>query len=169
MFTAAQGWSLPIVRPRGFTLIEMLVTLALLAALASIVVPLAQVAVTRQREAELRLSLREIRQAIDAYRLAVQDGRIVVRMGSNGYPATLDALVDGAEDWQDAHHRKIYFLRRIPRDPFYPGDERTQPGQQWGLRSYESEAADPRAGDDVYDVYSRSKLTGLNGVPYGQW
>ena len=94
VFAEALSCGLPAARPRGFTLIEMLVTLALLAALASSVVPLAQVAVTRQREAELRLSLREIRQAIDAYRLAVQDGRIVVRMGSNGYPTTLNALAD---------------------------------------------------------------------------
>jgi general secretion pathway protein G len=148
----------------GFTLIELLVTLALLSVLATIVVPLTRVQVQRQHEQELRLALREIRAAIDAYKRASDEGRVLVRAGATGYPQTLDILVEGVEDRRDLKRRKLFFLRRIPRDPF---DEVDGPG--WGLRSYASDASDPKEGADVYDVYSRSGLDGLNGVPYRQW
>lgn len=153
---------------RGFTLIELLVTLALLGMLASIVVPLAQVHMQRQREQELRRALREIRLAIDAYKQAADSGRITVKAGATGYPPSLETLVEGEEDLRDPKRRKIFFLRRIPRDPF---DLETNRSEQdtWGKRSYASEASEPEEGEDVYDVYSRSTLVGLNGVPYGKW
>jgi prepilin-type N-terminal cleavage/methylation domain-containing protein len=105
-------------RARGFTLIELLVTLAILALLGAMVAPSASMAVQRRHEQDLRLALREIRQGIDAYKKASDEGRIAKAAGATGYPPKLELLVDGVVDQRSPRKTKIYFLRRLPRDPF---------------------------------------------------
>ena len=153
---------------RGFTLIEVLITAAIIATLASIALPLAELASQRSKETDLRRALQQIRDALDAYRRASDEGRIQRAADQSGYPPTLSALVDGVTDTKSPRGAKLYFLRRVPRDPFQP--DLTVPAERtWGLRSYESPATDPQPGKDVFDVYSLSARFGLNGVPYKDW
>lgn len=154
---------------RGFTLIEVVVTVAIVALLASIALPLAELTVQRGKEQELRVALRQIRDGIDAYKKAVDEGRILKAADESGYPKTLAVLVEGVLDPKDPDkQRKIYFLRRLPRDPMAT-DPQLDAAETWGLRSYDSEADAPEEGDDVFDVYSRAEGNGLNGIPYRQW
>ena len=152
----------------GFTLVELVVTVAIVALLASIGMPLAELALKRHREQELRTALRELRAAIDAYKLAADQGRIAKSVEQSGYPATLDVLVQGVEDRRSKTREMIYFLRRLPRDPTFP-DAAVPAANTWGKRSYASPPDAPRDGDDVYDIYSFSPGAGLNGVDYRYW
>lgn len=152
----------------GFTLIELVVTLAILSVLALLTIPLAQTEVQRVREHELQRALREIRSAIDAYKQAYDQGHILRTENASGFPPSLRVLVEGVDDASDPQHHKIYFLRRIPRDPMSHDASRSDE-DTWARRSYESSPDDPREGADVYDVYSLSPRTGLNGIPYRRW
>jgi general secretion pathway protein G len=125
-------------------------------------------AIQRGKESELRSALREIRGAIDAYKAASEQGTIAVAADASGYPAELKLLVEGVEDARSPEKTKIYFLRRLPRDPFFP-DAAASAEESWGLRSYASPPDSPQPGDDVFDVYSLASGKGLNGVPYHEW
>lgn len=152
---------------RGFTLIELLVTLALIGLVASIALPVAELTTRRIKEGELRSALRQIREGLDAYKQAADEGRIIQRVGDSGYPRSLAMLAEGVEDARSPMHTRINFLRRVPRDPF--ADPSLKPEDTWGKRSYQSPHDRPRAGDDVYDVYSLAPGTGINGIEYREW
>ncbi len=153
---------------RGFTLIELVITLAIIGLLASAAMPLARLVAQREKEADLRAALKEIRAGPDAYKLAADTGHIKREVGASGYPPDLRSLYAGVEDVASPDGKKIYLLRRIPRDPFFP-DGSVTAEDTWGLRSYASPPDDPQPGDDVYDVRSLSTEKGLNGVPYREW
>ncbi|MDH4322762.1 MAG: general secretion pathway protein GspG, partial [Betaproteobacteria bacterium] len=140
---------------------------AIVAVLASVALPLNELMTQRAKEQDLRRALRDIREAIDAYKQAADEGRIQKRIGESGYPRRLQDLVDGVEDQKDARKARIYFLRRLPPDPF--ADAATAPVETWGLRSYASPPDEPREGEDVFDVFSRSAAVGINGRPYREW
>lgn len=145
-----------------------MLTLALLGILATIAMPMVQLVHQRQREQALAEALRDIRQAIDAYRRAVDRGRVSAKAGESGFPPSLQALVDGVPDEREPGRKRIYFLRRLPRDPMAP-DSNTPAADTWAKRSHDSPPDDPREGSDVFDVASRSRGVGLNGIPYREW
>jgi general secretion pathway protein G len=155
-------------RPKeaGFSFVELLVVGTILIVLASAVMPLIRVTVQRQKEAELRRVLREMRTGIDKFKDAVDQGLISsldVRPGSEGYPETLEVLVEGVSVANDASGRKLKFLRRIPVDPM-TGDT------EWGMRSYQDKPDTTSwGGQNVYDVYSKSDGTALDGSRYRDW
>jgi len=153
---------------RGFTLIELVVTVAIVAILVSVAVPMVELNVQRAKEHEMRTALRQIRGALDAHKRASDEGRVLARTGGSGYPRTLTELVDGVSDAKSPTTARIYFLRRLPRDPFNT-DRSLNAVDTWGLRAYSSPPDAPAEGEDVYDVYSRSGRSGLNGQPYREW
>lgn len=170
-------------KTRGFTLIEMLVVVALMGILAAAAQPLVEISLRRSSEAELRHSLRQIRGAIDAYKQASDAGRIARgtdrSLEDSGYPPTLEALVAGVPDASSASASapsgsslqdlklRIYFLRSLPRDPF--ADPGVPAAQTWALRSYESPPEAPQPGRDVFDVHSMAEGNGIDGTPYRSW
>lgn len=152
---------------RGFTLIEMVVVVLIVGILASAAMPLAALHKRRSQEAELRLALRTLRMAIDDHKRAWEAGRIEKKTDASGYPPSLDVLVQGVVDVSSPTGQRIYFLRRLPRDPF--ADPQLPAAQTWATRSYASPPDAPAAGADVFDVASRAAGLGLDGVPYRQW
>jgi general secretion pathway protein G len=151
----------------GFSLIELLVVVAIMAVLASIGMPLAELAQQRTKEEELRRSLREIRDALDAYKRLVDVGSIQRAADGSGYPPSLEVLTGGVTDAKSPTGAKLYLLRKLARDPFAPAD--VPAALTWSLRSYASPPDDPKPGKDVFDVHSMSSGIGLNGIAYRNW
>ena len=151
---------------RGFSFVELLVVTTIILILASAVQPLAKVTIQRTREAELRRVLREMRMAIDKFKDSADAGMIPtteLKANSEGYPPDLETLVDGVSVANDASGRRLRFLRRIPVDPITGSPE-------WGLRAYQDKPDSTTwGGQNVYDVYSKSQGTALDGTKYRDW
>lgn len=150
----------------GYSFIEVLIVVTIVLILASAVQPLAKIAITRQKESELRRVLREMRTAIDKYKDAA-DAQMIppteLKVGAEGYPPTLETLVEGVSVANDATGRKLKFLRRIPVDPMTGSDE-------WGLRAYQDKPDTTSwGGQNVFDVYTKSGGTALDGSKYRDW
>ena len=152
---------------RGFTLIEMVIVVMIVGILASAAMPLAALHKQRSKEAALRENLRTVRRALDDYKLAFDAGRIQKTNEASGYPPNLQALVQGVRDVSVPGEKKIYFLRRLPRDPF--ADPSLPAADTWGLRSLDSPPEAPQPGADVFDIHSRAPGMGLDGTAYRTW
>jgi general secretion pathway protein G len=152
-------------RERGFTFIEVIAVTAIIAILASAILPLSRVARQRQKELELRRVLREMRSAIDRFKDGVDRGQIGgtdVKLGSEGYPESLETLVEGVNQ-VGRPGVKMKFMRRIPEDPFTGKAE-------WGMRCYQDDRdSSSWCGDNVYDVYSLAEGSALNGTKLKDW
>jgi general secretion pathway protein G len=150
----------------GYSLVELLAVTVVLMVMASAVLPLTRVTIQRAREAELRRALREMRTAIDRFKDAADLQQIApqdLKAGAEGYPEKLEVLVEGVRANGDASGRKLKFLRRIPMDPMTRSTE-------WGMRSYQDDADSTSwGGQNVYDVYSQSEGTALDGTKYVDW
>ena len=151
---------------RGFTLVEMVVVVAIVGILAAAAHPVLALTQRRARELELRQALRSVREALDAYKHAVEAGRIKAPADASGYPPSLEALVVGVPDARTPTMRH-YFMRRLPRDPF--ADTSLPAARSWVLRSYDSPPDSPAPGRDVFDVQSHSDHVALDGTPVNQW
>ncbi len=160
------GWR-PCIGQGGFTLIEMLIVVLIVGILASAAMPLAALHQRRAQEVQLRENLRIIRRALDDYKRAWDQGRIERRLGESGYPPDLNALVDGVVDVTHPQAKRIYFLRRLPRDPLAPAGMSAE--QSWATRSYDSPPDAPVPGRDVFDVHSKALGVGLDGTLYRDW
>jgi general secretion pathway protein G len=164
---------LEIKKNKGFSYVEMVFAVAMLALLAAVATPYLEKNIQRKKETELKQSLRQIRNALDEYKAAADQGKISKAIGDSGYPRRLEDLVLGVDNITDPQKKKLRFLRRVPADPMYPkglsSDNSINPEDTWGKRSYDSDADNPREGSDVYDVYSLSPDIGMNGVAYAQW
>jgi general secretion pathway protein G len=148
---------------RGLTLVELIVAFTIMALLTTMAVPLARYKVRRDKERELRYALREVRKAIDDYKDAALAGKIEVKLGTDGYPETLDQLVQGVKLLQSADGKKIKFLRRIPVDPLTNTRE-------WGMRSEQDDPASQSWGrQNVFDVYTKSTERAADGTLYAEW
>ncbi|HME99213.1 MAG TPA: type II secretion system protein [Terriglobia bacterium] len=147
---------------RGFTLLELMMSVMIISILVGLAVPLARNSIKREKEVELRVALREMRTAIDKYKDAADRGFIMVKVDTEGYPEKLQDLVDGVQ-MVGAVDKKLKFLRRIPKDPMTNSTE-------WGQRSYQD---DPKAtswgGQNVFDVYTKSEGTAFDGTKYNEW
>lgn len=151
---------------KGFTLVELLVTLVLLALLVTSASPVVQLNAKREKERELKRALWQIRDAIDDYKSAVDQGLVKKSADSSGYPPNLQILVIGVANSQDPAKKKIRFLRRMPRDPFAT-DPALSNAQTWRIHGYDGTVDD--MAKDVFDVSSRSTAAGINQQPYSEW
>jgi general secretion pathway protein G len=156
------------VRPhdKGFTYLELVATSFIILILASAILPVAKVGRIRQKEIELRRELRTLRTAIDRYKLAVDQGKIGgtdVKLGSEGYPESLEKLIEGVSQVGRVDGVKLKFLRRVPVDPMTGKAE-------WGFRCYQDDADETSwCGENVWDVYSLAEGKGLDGTKYREW
>jgi general secretion pathway protein G len=147
---------------RGFTLIELLVTVLIISILIGMAIPLARNSIKREKEVELREALRNMRTAIDKYKDLSDRGMIMVKVDTEGYPDTLQTLVDGVQLVGQVD-KKVKFLRKIPVDPMTNSPD-------WGQRSYQDDAkSDSWGGQNVFDVYTKSGGTALDGTKYKDW
>ena len=150
-------------RERGLTLAELIVAAAILLILSSAALPLARVQLRRAQERELRIALREIRTAIDRYKDASDLGMIQVELGTEGYPKDLETMAEGVSLLNSPDDKKLRVLRRIPKDPMTNSTD-------WGLRAYQDEPDSTAwGGEDVFDVYTKSPGTALDGSAYSDW
>jgi general secretion pathway protein G len=146
-------------RQSGMTLVELVVAIAIMAILATSVLPITRTVVKREREKELRAALWQMRDAIDRYKDAADRGAFQIKLGSEGYPPDLDTLVKGI----DVQGKKIRFLRHVPVDPMTHGTE-------WGMRSMQDDpTSDSWGGQSVFDVYTKSEGVALDGTKYSDW
>jgi general secretion pathway protein G len=161
---------LPALYKNGFTLIEISVALAIMSVLMLGAIPVYRAEQVRTKEKELRASLIQIRQALDDYKRAAEEGKIAKPAGSSGYPENLVVLARGVSKLGSPKPEWIYFLRNLPRDPFAAEELLALPAAlSWDTRAYSSPPDAPVAGTDVFDVFSKSKKIGMNGVPYNKW